>query len=214
MGTESPKLSTGSRLVLLGEAGDPLRSAIVVRVSDGLIWISGIEEPGAPGEMVKMVHVVPGDAQYVAPARVELVPPETLVLRRVGSWRRSQRRSHVRLTTYDVALEVERHGRRDQPPEREKLQMVDVSAGGAAGRERSELAPGEIVTCGFHLQGEGSFELQARVVRVDARGASRIVGFEFVGADLEEQAALRRWIYREEARRHRDAKRRNAEGGR
>ncbi|MCP5055628.1 MAG: PilZ domain-containing protein [bacterium] len=206
MDTVLPTLSTGSRLLLIGDSDGVPRATIVVRVSDGLIWISGVDEPGRPGEQLDMLYVVPGDAQYQAPARVELVPPETLALRRIGEWRRSQRRTEVRLTTHGVQLEVERPPEGSESASVEKLKMVDVSAGGAAARGVSSLSSGDDVHCGFQLPGRGVFRIGAKVVRVQPKGRGRVLGFEFVGATPEEQAALRRWIYREESRRHRQSK--------
>ena len=208
-----PTLSTGSRLILVGEADEVPRAAIVVRVGDGLIWISGVDDPGQPGERVRMVYVVQGDAQYQALARVELIPPETLVLRRIGEWRRSQRRTQVRLTTHGVRLDVQRQFADDEQDQNEKLMMLDVSAGGAAGQGVSDLSTGDTVSCGFRLPGRDVFHLEARVVRVRPKGRGRVVGFEFVDASLEEQAALRCWIYREEARRYRKAKLRGRKDG-
>ena len=90
--TRSPELSTGSHIVIFGADDEP-RSAIVVKVRDGLIWISGSATPGEPDERVSLLYSVPGDAQYWSTARVELVPPETLALRRTGPWSRQQRRA-------------------------------------------------------------------------------------------------------------------------
>lgn len=204
--TVLPTLSTGSRLLIVGDSDGKPRTTIVVRVSDGLIWISGVDDPGRPGEQVDMLYVVPGDAQYQAPARVELVPPETLALRRIGEWRRSQRRSEVRLTTHGVQLEVEHSAGGNESSAIEKLTMVDVSAGGAAASGVSSLSSGNTVDCGFRLPGRGVFRIGAKVVRVQPKGKGHMLGFEFVGATAEEQAALRRWIYREESRRHRLSK--------
>lgn len=203
-----PPLSTGSRLVVVGE-GRELRSAIVVRVKDGLIWISGSANPGHPGERVEIVHVVPDDAQYWSAARVELIPPETLALRRTGPWQRLQRRSQVRLSTHGVDLDVTRIGEFLDSCDALKFPMLDVSASGASGRTRADFGVGDSVRCDFRLPGGDRFEVTARVARiVDDRSGSklRVIGFEFTGIGIDEQASLRRWIYREEARRYRDRK--------
>ncbi|MCP3985269.1 MAG: PilZ domain-containing protein [bacterium] len=207
MSTALPTLSTGSRLLLVGESGGAPISSIVVRVSDGLIWISGVDEPGEPGDTVRMVYVVPGDAQYHAPARVEFIPPETLALRRIGEWRRQQRRAQVRLNTHGIQLKVQRSGEGNEPAKTYKLAMVDISAGGAAARGKAELASGDDVLCTFRLPGREAFHLDARVVRARPSGRGHILGFEFIDVSPEEQSGLRRWIYREESRRHHQAKR-------
>ena len=205
---QPPGLSTGSRLVILGEANEA-RSTIVVRVKDGLIWISGGVCPGEPGEMVNVIHVVQGDAQYWSRARVELIPPETLALRRTSPWRRRQQRSHVRLSTHGVHIGVQR-SKVDLDPE-ETHPMIDVSAGGTSVRTKAEFDVGESVRCSFRLPEVGEFELDARVVRMGRtrRGVTpRTVGFEFSEISPVEQAALRRWIFSEEARRHKESKER------
>ncbi len=205
--SKPPGLSTGSRLVILSE-GDEARSTIVVRVKDGLIWISGGVSPGAPGDMVNLVHVVRGDAQYWSRARVELIPPETLALRRTSDWQRRQRRSHVRLSTHGVRMELQRVEEEEAaPPPEVTHPMIDVSAGGTSVRTSAEFDVGESVRCSFRLPEVGQFELDARVVRMgrSQRGVTpRTVGFEFNSISAGEQAALRRWIYAEEARRHRE----------
>lgn len=206
-----PGLSTGSRLVILGQENEA-RSTIVVRVKDGLIWISGGVCPGAPGDLVNLIHVVPGDAQYWARARVELIPPETLALRRTSDWDRRQRRSHVRLSTHGVRLELQRAEDEDESEALEQTHpMIDVSAGGTSVRTSEEFDVGESVRCSFRLPEVGHFELDARVVRMgkSSKGATRrAVGFEFISISPVEQASLRRWIYAEEARRHREARER------
>jgi Tfp pilus assembly protein PilZ len=90
-----------------------------------------------------------------------------------------------------------------------KLPMLDVSAGGTSGRTRTDFGVGDAVLCEFSLPGVGNFEVTARVARViEDRAGSKpsIVGFEFMDIGADEQASLRRWIYREEARRHRAGK--------
>jgi len=201
-----PGLSTGSRLVILGDT-DEARSTIVVRVKDGLIWISGAVCPGAPGDTVNLVHVVQGDAQYWSRARVELIPPETLALRRTSDWQRRQRRSHVRLSTHGVRMELKRVEEEVAPPPEVTHPMIDVSAGGTSVRTTAEFDVGESVRCSFRLPEVGHFELDARVVRMGKSHKDetpRTVGFEFMAISAGEQAALRRWIYAEEARRHRE----------
>ena len=158
-----PGLSTGSRLVILGQA-DEARSTIVVQVRDGLIWISGGVCPGEPGEMVNLIHVVKGDAQYWARARVELIPPESFALRRTSPWNRRQQRSHVRLSTHGVDMGV--HRMEESDPFEETHPMIDVSAGGTAVRTTAEFDMGESVRCSFRLPDVGEFELDARVVRM------------------------------------------------
>lgn len=213
MESARPKLTTGSRLILAGKLDEAPRSAIVVRVAGGLIWISCIDDPGEPGERVQMIHVVDGDAQYQAPTRVELVPPETLALRRIGAWQRLQRRMQVRITTYGVQLEVEPLLSEVGPGRIEKLTMIDISAGGAAGQGASALALGQAVICSFALSGSGSFRVRACVSRIRTHGSNRLTGFAFLDLSPDEQAALRSWIYREEACRHRESKHRDGRFG-
>ncbi len=210
---KGPSLSTGTRLVTLGADHVP-HTTTVVRVNDGLIWISGGSRPGEPGDTVTLIHVATGDAQYWAPARVELVPPETLALRRIGAWERRQRRAQVRLTTHDVSVDILRIDDLLDARKQECAPMLDVSASGASARTALELEMGEAVQCRFHLPSVGDFELEARVVRVaEARGQSRrVVGFEFLDMTPEQQAALRQWIFAEEARRHQIAKLDAAQG--
>jgi len=216
---QPPGLSTGSRLLLLGEKTEP-RVTIVVRVKDGLIWISGTENPGAPGERVTAVHIVSGDAQYWAPTRVELVPPETLALRRIGPWQRRQRRAHVRLTTHGIDVELLRLEAGDETSEarwREGFALLDISAGGALVNAEAGMQAGECLRCRFHLPRAGNFDLLGRVVRVRPAPRStrrHLLGIEFLEIGLEQQAALRRWIFAEEARRHREHKLRRERGER
>lgn len=205
--TASPELSTGSHIVIFGENDEP-RSAIVVQVRDGLIWISGTVSPGEPDERVSLLYSVPGDAQYWSTARVELLPPETLALRRTGPWSRRQRRAHVRLTTHGIDLEVSRFDAR-RGAESEKLPMLDVSVGGALGRAAGHYEVDEHVECSFELPEVGLFDLDARVVRtIPGKGsnARNTVAFSFQDVGPMQQSRLRRWIFAEEARRYRNTK--------
>jgi len=200
--SEYHRLETGAQLSI--RRGDGDRRVVVVQVKDGLIWISGVSKPGREGERVIIEHLVPGDARYFAAARVEFVPPQTFALRRVGEWERNQRRSDVRISTYGVHLSV---NSRDDYDEETRIPMVDVSAGGAAGRSADYFEEGDEVLCSFELPGEARFELEAKVVRLgrSSKGSERrLVAFAFRDPLDNQRAALLRWIYREQTRRHRE----------
>jgi len=212
--SEHHRLGTGSRLRLRSDAQRSRSEVIVVQVKDGLIWISGVDTPGGAGERVTMEHLVAGDARYFAPARVEFVPPETYALRRIGEWQRHQRRADVRISTHGIELQIRPlEAVWDTPSEEVRIPLLDVSAGGAAARVSSELELGDAVLCSFELPGEKRFDLPARVARVGRPGKHsrrRLIGFEFQRVDDEQRAALLRWIYREQTRRHREMKRQGA----
>jgi len=202
---EYHRLETGSRLSIRRQDDD--RIVVVVQVKDGLIWISGVAEPGGKGERVIIEHRIPGDARYLAPARVEFVPPETFALRRIGEWERNQRRSDVRISTHGVDLWVIS---RDAEDDARRLPMLDVSAGGAAGRTAERFEEGDEVMCRFELPGENRFELGAKVVRLGRSGKGcerRLVAFAFRDPLDDQRTALLRWIYREQTRRYREMRR-------
>jgi c-di-GMP-binding flagellar brake protein YcgR len=144
---------------------------------------------------------------------VEFVPPETYALRRTGEWTRQQRRADVRVSTHGLDFTVLRSAR-EGDPEKECLPVADLSAGGASVRAAGYFEVGEEVRCVFDLPGEQSFDLRARVVRrsesAGSSGRGR-VAFQFLGVDHDHHAALLRWVYREQARRHREEKRRQGE---
>lgn len=205
-----PVLECGARLVVRGEEPEADRTAIVVQLKNGLIWISRCETPGEAGERVTIERRVDGDACYQAPARVEFVPPETYALRRIGEWRRRQRRADVRVSTHGLELTVvQRSG--EIHPEQERVPVADLSAGGVSVRLERGLEIGDEVRCVFELPGEQRFDLRARVVRRAGTGRGGRVAFQFVDVDDEHHSALLRWVYREQARRHREQKARRGE---
>jgi hypothetical protein len=202
-----PALECGTRLIVRGPESEEDRTAIVVQLKNGLIWISRFETPGEAGERVVIERPIDGDACYAAPARVEFVPPETYALRRVGEWQRRQRRADVRVSTKGLDLTVIRPDG-DSQPDGEKVPVADISAGGVCVGSVAGLEAGDEVRCIFELPGEQRFDLRARVVRRGGTGQSGRVAFQFLDVDDEHHSALLRWVYREQARRHRDRKNR------
>jgi hypothetical protein len=209
----TPLLECGARLVIRGDELESDLTAIVVQLKNGLIWISRCETPGEVGERVVIERRVDGDALYQAPARVEFVPPETYALRRTGEWTRQQRRADVRVSTHGLEFTVLRSSREGEP-EKECLPVADLSAGGVAVRTAGCFEVGEEVRCVFELPGEQNFDLRARVVRRSesaGSGSRGRVAFQFLDVDHDHHAALLRWVYREQARRHREEKKRRDE---
>jgi hypothetical protein len=202
-----PALECGTRLTVRGEEPGHDRTAIVVQLSHGLIWISRCGTPGEAGERVVIERLVEGDASYEAAARVEFLPPETYALRRTGAWRRQQRRADVRISTYGLDLTVIRPLEAGEPAQ-ESFSVADLSAGGLSIRGEDCFEAGEEVRCIFELPGERRFDLRARVVRCGGSGDRGRVAFQFCDVDNENHSSLLRWVYREQARRHREEKRR------
>jgi hypothetical protein len=196
----NPVLECGARLIVRRNGLDSDRTAIVVQLKHGLIWISQCERPGDVGERVMIGRRVDGDALYQAPARVEFVPPETYALRRTGEWRRHQRRADVRVSTHGLELTVIRQTPTGDP-ERERFPVTDLSAGGVSVRAEDSFDVGDEVYCVLELSGEQRYELRAEVVRCSKSGNR--VAFRFLDVDHEHHAALLQWVYREQVRRHR-----------
>ncbi len=205
-----PVLESGARLIVRGEEPGGDRTAIVVQLSHGLIWISRCETPGEVGERVVIERLIDGDASYEASARVEFLPPETYALRRIGEWRRRQRRADVRVSTYGLELTVIRPLAAGEPAQ-EHFPVADLSAGGLCIRGEAGFEPEEEVRCIFELPGERRFDLFARVVRCFGSGDRGRVAFQFFDVDHEHHSMLLQWVYREQARRHREEKARRGE---
>jgi len=151
---------------LLGQIESP------VRALEPGAHVVAFREAGEPGERVVIERLVDGDASYQASARVEFLPPETYALRRIGEWRRQQRRSDVRVSTYGLDLTVIRPLAADEPAE-ENFSVADLSAGGLSIRGVDCFEAGEEVRCIFELPGEHRFDLRARVVRCGGSIANR-----------------------------------------
>ena len=205
------RISPGTELDVKDANGRLLERVVVVRMDGDRIWLSGSGFPARHGDLVLVELPVPGDARYEAPARVELHPPDRYALRRAGGWDRDQRRAWVRINTYGVDvsvawLECESAEPPPEPPKDDSpsYPMLNISAGGLSLVADDSLSVGDAAMCHFELPGEASFDLEARVVRVESgglRGRRRRVAFEFVGIDDARRSALLRWIYREQVRR-------------
>jgi hypothetical protein len=202
-----PVLECGARLIVRGEEPGGDRTAIVVQLKHGLIWISRCETPGEAGERVMIERLIDGDASYQASARVEFLPPETYALRRIGEWHRQQRRADVRVSTYGLELTVIRPPAAGEPAQ-ERFSVADLSAGGLSIRGVHCFEEGEEVRCIFELPGERRFDLFARLVRCGGSGDRGRAGFQFIDVDHEHHSLLLQWVYREQARRHRAEKKR------
>jgi hypothetical protein len=205
-----PVLECGARLTVRGDEPGGDRTAIVVQLKHGLIWISRCETPGEAGDRVVIERLIDGDASYQASARVEFLPPETYALRRVGEWRRQQRRADVRVSTYGLELTIIRPLAAGESAQ-ERFSVADLSAGGLSIRAVDCFEAGEEVRCVFELPGERRFDLRARAVRCRGSGDRGRVAFEFFDVDHEHHSSLLQWVYREQARRHREEKERRGE---
>jgi hypothetical protein len=202
-------LDTGDTLHLTSDvAPGAVRTVTVASVQHGLIWVSGFEGRDAQGGRITIECRRHEDAVYRAEAKIEFVPPESWALRRVGEWRRSQRREHVRVPIWggiDVELthDADETGIASFP-------LVDLSIGGArvatTGVAADELARGTRVRCRFTLDDAGDFELRAEVVRSEAPptpGESGCAALHFLALDSEVEAELARWLQHEQMRRGR-----------
>jgi c-di-GMP-binding flagellar brake protein YcgR len=100
-------------------------------------------------------------------------------------------------------------GNRGQEEQRENSPMVvDISAGGIRFASNIEYEIDEDVICHLELPGSLCFVLPAQVVRsTDSSPLENDrtnVGVEFSGLDETNPSQLLRWVYREQAQRHRE----------
>ena len=202
-------LDTGDTLHLTSDvAPGAVRTATVASVRHGLIWVSSFEGSDAHGDRLTMECRRSEDAVYRAEAKLEFVPPESWALRRVGEWRRRQRREHVRIpiwSSIDVELTLDADGTGIA-----SFPLVDLSLGGArvatSGVAADALAPGMRVRCRFALEDVGDFELRAEVVRNEPPpepGESGCAALHFLALDSEVESELARWVQHEQMRRGR-----------
>ena len=86
--------------------------------------------------------------------------------------------------------------------------VVDISAGGIRFASNIEYEIDEDVICHLELPGSLCFVLPAQVVRsTDSSPLENDrtnVGVEFSGLDETNPSQLLRWVYREQAQRHRE----------
>lgn len=197
-------LDTGDRLHLVTDDGSDAGRVTVVRVRDGLIWVSGAAAPGEDGARIMLERRISGDAAYRAAARVERIPPESWALRRTGDWERVQRRNDVRVATRGIDLEL---AWSDISEAFLRSPMSDLSAGGAALKTEDdavgELAAGKQVHCRFTVPGVGAFAALAQIIRVEpAPGSSNAarVALRFLDLDPDFEGELRRWVLHVQAR--------------
>jgi hypothetical protein len=196
------------RVLSLASEADPglVCTVTVAGVKHGLIWVSGFEKREQLGERVIMECWVPDDALYRAQGKIEFVPPESWTLRRSGEWERVQRREHLRITVWqhvDVELtqDTDETGIGSFP-------LMDISTGGArfatSGAAAEALKRGMLVRCRFSIPEVGDFEARAQVVRSLAPESALSPGsaaIRFLKLDLEDEAAIARWVQSEQMRR-------------
>ncbi|MDP6979761.1 MAG: PilZ domain-containing protein [Myxococcota bacterium] len=219
---KTPQLADGSRIQIhRGHHVEehPLTTTID-RFENGCVWVKGSSGSLCEGDAILLEYKIKDDGRYIANGAVEERRPDSTFISHDGQWCRVQDRSFVRISTHGLEVRVPRPdaapttepvGAEPAKEERGRLRFeaLDVSAGGIRFESRDTFEIGEECVCHFELPGQSCYVLPARVVRCKPKAGSRYwheVAVEFVGLDEEHRSEFLRWIYQEQAKRHRNAK--------
>lgn len=212
-----PDLSDGTRIHLHRgrKPVDQPIAATIDRFANGCIWVKGSSGSLSEGDSILLEYKIEDDGRYVTEGEVEERLPDSTFIKYNGEWKRIQDRSYVRISTHGLELRVPRmrpaSRKPDAPLERcdERFDILDVSAGGLRFESRETFEIGEECVCSFELPGQSCYVIPGQVVRCIPKPGSRIwheVAMEFQGLDESHRSELLRWIYQEQARRHRNAR--------
>lgn len=215
-------LETGSLVIVHprdSDRGLPLVFE-VDQVADGLHWFLGKIDGIERGQPLLVESPVANDARYVNQATVAAASEQTFALQFEPNWERVQQRAFVRVSARGVRLRIVRVSAvpatpegADSPADEWVLtdsshDLLDISAGGLRFETDDDYEPEEEVICHFELPGSLCYVLPGRIVRpytTDTLVAAKPgVAVEFVGLDEINRSLLLRWIYGEQARRHRE----------
>lgn len=228
------KLRDGDAVLLQRESGERLKG-LVVGIDDEAVDVVLRGDIG-PGELLQISRSVRDDARYEALMEVVRTAPGRSRVRLVGDWQRVQMREFVRVSVYGIPMEVlaeelcdsgggedprERLLRhRDEAPvdDRPPL-LLDLSAGGLRFESRETLRLGDTLTLEFSLPSKGPVSVRGEVVRAslapepaddsrDTKGPNQY-GVRFLHMDESVRVKIMGWVFSEQARRFRVAKRRD-----
>ncbi len=217
-GLRNLQLEGGSRVLLHRgrEVEERPVAATVDRFENGCVWVKGSSGSLEEGDAILLEYKIEDDGRYIAQGAVEERLPDSTFISYHGEWQRVQDRSFVRISTHGLEVRVprERPGEGDdappRPPTRDSFEVLDVSAGGIRFESRDTFEVGEECVCHFELPGQSCYVLPARVVRCAPKADSRLwheVAVEFIELDEGHRSELLRWIYQEQAKRHRNIRR-------
>jgi c-di-GMP-binding flagellar brake protein YcgR len=168
------------------------------------IWIAAPDLSLEVGEEVLIEHSVVRDARYQATLRVGSQVKQSFSLELPGQWNRIQERASVRVMTDRFPVQGiwpdHRRARVD-------LTMLDLGIGGMRVETSETLEAGDSLDFRFRLPDcPILFTVSARVARVlekELRSGGRLqVGLRFEKLEYPIEAALTRWIFDAQVKRH------------
>lgn len=188
--------------------------ALLVHDDDGSTWLEGRDGAPlpmlAPGERLRVLTSVPGDATYASPGRVrpalgkaDEAPdgPARCRIELDDDRLRDQQRRHVRVPTPEIDVTLV-----DSGAGGESLgDLLNVSAGGIrTATAMPDVTVGTQLQCVFELPGgrrKGvDVNLSGEVVWVGkGPGGRGALGIRFLDADESTQAKLTSWVFRQES---------------
>ncbi len=216
---KTPQLSDGSRIHLHRgrQVEERPVAATIDRFENGCVWVKGSSGSLCEGDSILLEYKIEDDGRYVANGSVEERRPDSTFISHDGQWRRVQDRSFVRISTHGLEVQVPRplaapaadQAEAEEQRGKQRFEVLDVSAGGIRFESRNNFEIGEECICHFELPGQSCYVLPSRVVRCKPKASSKLwqeVAPEFRGLDEEHRSELLRWIYQEQAKRHRSTK--------
>jgi hypothetical protein len=224
------RLREGDAVQLERENGETLHGVVVQVKDDGVDVV--LRGPIRAGEVLSVSQTVRDDARYTAVMEVVEAGPGRSRVRLVGDWKRVQMRQFVRVSVYGIRMDVRRdqpeneserdrdlrlqRHRQQQQAEERPPRLLDLSAGGLRFESRHEYQRGELVEIQFSLPQTGPLTVRGEIVRAQIapeaatgqeQGASQY-GLRFLGMDESVRVKIMTWVFAEQARRFREAKKR------
>jgi hypothetical protein len=216
-------LEAGSLVVLYSDGpvdAFPV-STCVERVAEGKHWFLGSCEPLREGDSLMVEYAIPDEALYTTDALIEICSASGFALKIEPLWERVQKREFVRIMAFGLQVRVVRSQAsrfESEQPDADTAAdaagsvypLLDISAGGISFQSSADFEPGEQVICHLELPGSDCMILPAEIILVPADAPIHRqkpeVAVEFQCLDESHRSQVLRWVYQEQARRHRRAK--------
>jgi len=206
----SARLRAGDAVGLERPNGGWMKGVVVRAVAEGVDVV--VDGPILEGEVLSVSRTVRDDARYTAVMEVVDAGPGRSRVRLVGDWKRVQMREFVRVAVLGVRLSVETEADSEAPdgPAPAPERLVDLSAGGLRFESMARYAQGDLLEIEFSLPQTGPVCVRGEVIRVAGRrnedAGPRQYGVRSFGVDEATRVKIMTWVFAEQARRFRLAK--------